>query len=729
MPKLEEFIRDIVAYNPTANIELLREAYRFAQYQHAGQRRKSNDPYFVHCEETVRTLIDLHMDIETICAGIMHDVLEDTKCSPEDMEAKFGRSITNLVLGVSKINTKINELPFRGATQAPQHMQDENARRRALRQAEHYRNMMLAMAGDVRVILIKLADRLHNMRTLEYLKPARQQEIARETLAIFAPLGHRLGIAKIKSELEDLAFKFLEPEKYREIQRLVNERREEREEYTRNMAALISEVLASESIEAEVFGRPKHFYSIHQKMEQKGTAFEDIYDLIAFRVLVATEDECYPALGVIHGTWVPIPGRFRDFINLPKINGYQSLHTTVQIKKRRIEIQIRTREMHQRAEYGIAAHWRYKEGIPRAVTSDEQFQWIRQMVENLQEVQDPHQLVECIEADLFPDEVYVFTPQGDLLALGGEATPLDFAYAIHTDLGHRCVGARVNGTFVPLRHTLQTGDQVEILTDSNAKPGRDWLRIAKTSRARSKIRRWLNDQERAQNHEIGGRLLEHEMLKRRLNPRQHMKSEELQHTWERLGFDDLDGLLVSIGQGKTSVQHVLNLMFPREEEVKKEETREVEVVPQRHAISIGGINDAVLRIANCCKPLPGESVIGFITRGRGISVHHMNCARVGNEPERLIHVDWPVTETTYPTQITVYADDRKQLLGDIATAIGKSEVNILKGEGGSVDPFTACHRFTVEVTGIEQLRRVIGAISRVRGVQRVERRLPKGAKR
>ena len=708
---LTDFINQITAYNPDADVELVRRSYQYSEEKHNGQMRYSGDPFFVHCQQTVNTLIDLHMDVPTICAGFLHDVLEDTLTTSDELRSLFGSEITRLVEGL----TKITAFQFRGKSEQ--------------RQVENYRKMLLAMAGDVRVILIKLADRLHNMRTLQYLPEHKQRETAQETLDIHAPLAHRLGIARIKSELEDLSFKHLEKEAYYKIARMVNEKQAERESYTKRIAALIADVLSAEGITAEVFGRPKHLYSIYEKIHKKGTPFNNIYDLIAFRALVDASADCYSALGIINTKWTPMPGRLRDFIGLPKTNGYQSLHTTVLIEGKHVEVQIRTYEMHQVSENGIAAHWSYKEGKRLNSTHERQFSWLRQLIEQIQDLKNPHQFMQSVKAELFPDEVYVFTPDNDLKAFPSGATPIDFAYSIHTDVGHRCVGATVNENIVPLNYKLQSGDVVHINTDPNTKPSRKWLWIAKTSRAKDKIRRFLREQERAQSLEIGRRMFGSELRKRGVNPRPYLKSDELLHIAQELQYQSIEELLVQIGYGKVSVQHVGNLLFPKPEQLAEDEE---DVTPEEReklrdaatdVIKIEGFDRAMVRISKCCNPIPGDKVIGFITRGRGVSVHRAECLRVCDEVDRVISVEWnPLNDITYPVDILVECDDRTGLLRDIAAAIAKYDVNISKSDTHTDDPTNVVQHFTIDVTGTEQLQQVLDAIRRVKSVRQVGRR-------
>lgn len=705
---LTSFINEIKSYNPAADLSLLRKSYRYAEKKHEGQTRLSGGPFFEHCKQIAQTLIALKMDVVTISAGLLHDVLEDTSTPREELEREFGAEVTNIVEGVTKINT----IPFRIGVE---------------KQAENLRKMVLAMTRDVRVILIKLADRLHNMRTLEYLPREKQVETAKETLEIYAPLAHRFGIYRLKSDLEDLCLKFLESDIYYDIARRLQSKRAEREEYAQRMTTLIRDELQKANIKAEVFGRAKHLYSIYEKVHRKGTAFEDMYDLIAFRVLVNTERDCYSVLGTIHAKWTPLPGRFKDYIALPKTNMYQSLHTTIiGLDGKPVEIQIRTHDMHKVAEYGIAAHWRYKEGIPADVESGEEFEWLRRIAEGVGDLRNPRQFMEMMRGELFPDDVYVFTPKGDVKAFPVGATPIDFAYSIHTEVGHTCVGAKINSNIVPLKYQLQSGDIVEIITDSNAKPSKDWLRIAKTSRALNKIRAWIRVEERSQSIELGEQLFEAEMKKLHLNSRRVLKSEEMLQVAQSLNFESVEDLLASIGYGKTSASHIANLIVPPPETEEKPEKPKPEISKliekSDMGVKIAGVDRPFIRIAKCCNPIPGDEIIGFITRGRGVSVHVADCTALPQTEERIVSVSWmPDNQITYPAEIAIQGNDRKGLLADVASAITKTGVNI---SGGAIktDREMAENIFVVDVTGVEQLQKVVDAINRVKGVISVRRK-------
>ena len=728
---VKSLIRQIQAYNPDAEVELLERCYRFAQEAHEGQQRKSGEPYFTHCAKTAEILAELHLDTHTICAGLMHDVLEDTGITREELQIRFGANIANLVEGVTKIG---QYRPSVGSptTSTPITVEDRVHRKR---QAETYRKLLLATAEDMRVILIKLADRLHNMETLKFLTSEKCQRIAKETLEIYAPIAHRLGIWRIMSRLEDLAFKHLYPAEYRKIADLLNQKLAEREAYCDKMVKQIRQVLEKRGVYADVHGRTKHIYSIYQKMQQKGTPFSEIRDLVGLRVLVKTEPDCYTALGALHHKWNYHPDRLRDWIGQPKKNGYQSLHTTILDDGKPVEIQIRSYQMHKLAEDGIAAHWSYKEGVPTSRQGRSIFASYKQILEDIQETQDsPHQFVESMKLELFQDEVYIFSPKGDLFKLPAGATVIDFAYKIHTDIGHTCVGAEVNGSIAPIRRVLENGDQVNIRTQSNGRPSRSWLPHVKTATARGKIRHWFREKDRADALELGKKFLEAELRAFYLNARDYLNSPELLNIAKQLKLKNLEELFVRIGNGDESAIHIVNLLKP---EVPKPETAE-EVKPERKpespAIQLeNNIDLGMMRIMKCCNPIPGDQVVGYLTRGRGVSVHRAGCIRILEEPERLLVVKWlekSMSENgnhppdVYPVKILVECSDRPGMLGEITTAIAQYKVNI---RCGTFQPSTvhldatAADNLTIDVTGAEQLDKVMEAIRRLKGVQRVIR--------
>jgi GTP pyrophosphokinase len=714
MRTLGDLLTEIPRYQPGADLELVRRAYEFTEEVHDGQRRMSGEPYHLHPLEVAGLLVDFKMDVTTVTAGLLHDVLEDTATTKAVLAERFGGDIAELVDGV----TKIGKLAFAS---------------REERQAENFRKMLVAMARDIRVLMIKLADRLHNMRTLQYLAPEKQRQIARETLDIYAPLAHRLGMAKVKGELEDLALKVLHPEAYDDLQRRVAKRRLEREAEINQVIAILSKKLGEVGIQAQITGRPKHFYSIWKKMQQ-GREFDEIYDLTAVRILAPTVRDCYGALGVVHSLWKPVPGRFKDFIAIPKSNMYQSLHTTV-IGPRGdpVEIQIRTQEMHRIADEGIAAHWLYKEKRGKD-GFDQAFVWLRQLLEWQQEMKDPREFMETVKVDLFPDEVYIFTPKGDVKALPEGSTSIDFAYAVHTEVGNHCVGARVNGKLVPLRQPLRQGDIVEIVTSPTQKPSRDWLKVVRSTRARSKIKQWLRTEERARSITMGRELLEREAKKHRLALTAILESEPLQKLAVEHGYSTVDDLLAGLGYGKTAVQTVITRFLPADGQGdgRGEPGRPARPAPTRPraeaggGITVRGVDDVLARFGKCCTPVPGDPIVGFITRGRGITVHTRDCPNVTAgvlDSDRTMEVAWDVAEKLpLPVKIAVYIGrDRPGLLAEISTAISARQANITKAEVTVTEDRKGINHFTVEVADLDQLQGVMGAIGAIKDVIGVER--------
>ncbi len=713
MTKLQTLIDEIPKYQPGADLDVVKRAYSFSELSHQGQQRASGEPYLSHPLEVAGLLVNFKMDVTTVTAGLLHDVLEDTRATKDDLTREFGAEIADLVDGV----TKIGKLAFSS---------------REERQAENFRKMLVAMARDIRVLMIKLADRLHNMRTLDYLSPDRGRQVAQETLDIYAPLAHRLGMAKVKAELEDLALRCLHPEEYADLQRRVAKRRLEREAEINQVIAILEKKLGEVGIESQIRGRPKHFYSIFKKMNDQGREFDEIYDLTAVRVITQTVRDCYGALGVIHSLWKPVPGRFKDFIAMPKVNMYQSLHTTViGPKGDPVEIQIRTRDMHRVAEEGIAAHWLYKEKKTDKDKFDQSLVWLRQLMEWQQELKDPREFMESVRVDLFPDEVYVFTPKGDVKALPEGSTPIDFAFAVHTQVGTRCVGAKVNGKLVPLRYTLRQGDIVEIITSPTQHPSRDWLKIVKSSRARSKINQWLKTEERARSLSLGRELFEREARKYRLSPATLLGSEEVKKVLTDLGFPSVDDLLASIGYGKTGIHQVLAKLAPT---VISEEERAQEAKAQKAArptkaeggVKIRGVEDLLVRFAKCCTPVHGDPIVGFITRGRGLTVHTRDCHTVTQgllDKERVVGVEWDVAEpATRPVKIAVYIGrDRPGLLAEISAAISGRQGNITRAEITVTEDRKGLNHFVVEVADLQQLQQIMEAIGEVKDVMKVER--------
>jgi GTP pyrophosphokinase len=709
LTQLETLIEEIPKYQPGANLDLVNRAYRFSELSHRGQQRASGEPYLSHPLEVAGLLVNFKMDVTTVTAGLLHDVLEDTKATKDDLEREFGREIAELVDGV----TKIGKLAFSS---------------REERQAENFRKMVVAMAHDLRVLMIKLADRLHNMRTLDYLPLDKGRKIAQETLDIYAPLAHRLGMAKVKAELEDLALRVMQPEDYQDLMRRVAKRRLEREAEINQLIAILQEKLGEVDIESKIAGRPKHFYSIWKKMHEGGREFDEIYDLTAVRVLTKTVRDCYGALGVVHSLWKPVPGRFKDFIAMPKVNMYQSLHTTViGPKGDPVEIQIRTWDMHRVAEEGIAAHWLYKEKKSGHDRFDEAFMWLRQLMESQSDVTDSKEFLDSVRVDLFPDEVYVFTPKGDVKALPEGSTPLDFAYAVHTDVGHHCVGAKVNGKLVPLRYTLRQGDIVEIVTSPTQHPSRDWLKIVKSSRSKAKINQWLKVEERARSLELGRELFDREAKKYRLVPATLLASEEMKKLLVELGFSAADDLLASVGYGKSSVHQVLGKLAPAVVHDEPVPDRTAKAPRKAEgAVRIRGVDDVLVRFGKCCSPVPGDGIVGFITRGRGLTVHARDCLTVVKnvlDKERLVAVEWDGGEPAKrPVKIAVYIGrDRPGLLAEITAAISSRHGNITKAEITVTDDGKGLNHFVIEVADLQQLQGIMQAIREVKDIVNVER--------
>jgi GTP pyrophosphokinase len=708
MRTLSDLLTEIPRYQSGGDVDVVRRAYEFTEEVHRGQRRVSGEPYHVHPLAVAGLLVEFRMDATTVAAGLLHDVLEDTATSKSVLVERFGDDIAELVDGV----TKIGKLAFGS---------------REERQAENFRKMLVAMARDIRVLMIKLADRLHNMRTLHYLSPEKQRAIGQETLDIYAPLAHRLGMAKVKGELEDLALKALHPDVYDDLQRRVAKRRLEREAEINQVIAILSKKLSEVGIPGQITGRPKHFYSIYKKM-QAGRDFDEIYDLTAVRMLASSVRECYGALGIVHSLWKPVPGRFKDFIAIPKSNMYQSLHTTViGPKGDPVEIQIRTHDMHRIAEEGIAAHWLYKEKKDRSGL-DEAFVWLRQLLEWQKEMKDPREFMETVKVDLFPDEVYVFTPKGDVKALPEGSTPIDFAYAVHTEVGNHCAGARVNGKLVPLRHVLRQGDIVEVVTSATQKPSRDWLKTIKSTRARSKVKQWLRTEERARSVSIGRELLDREAKKYRVALATILESEELRKLAVEHGYTTVDDLLAGLGYGKLAASTVVARFVPADAVAEPRPDAKPVARPRTESggVTVKGVDDVLVRFAKCCGPVPGDAIVGFITRGRGITVHAGDCANLAAgafDSERTMAVEWAVSDQqALPVKIAVHIGrDRPGLLAEISTAISSRHANIVKAEVNVTEDRKGLNHFTVEVKDLSQLQGVMGAIAAVKDVIGVER--------
>jgi GTP pyrophosphokinase len=716
MIRLNDILEKMGRYLPGADFSLIEKAYVFSAKVHQGQVRLSGETYLTHPLEVAAILADMKMDIFTVASGLLHDTVEDTYTTLDEIMQTFGPEIASLVDGL----TKISKITL--ATREEE-------------QAENFRKMLLAMAKDIRIVLIKLADRLHNMRTLEYLPPESQVKIAQETLDIYAPLANRLGIDRIKTELEDLSFRYLFPEEYRDLMREVAWKKEEREKYIQEVSSIISEKLSSYGLVGKVSGRPKHFYSIYKKMKAQNLEFQQVYDLIAFRIILATVKDCYEALGIIHSLWKPVPGRFKDYIAMPKANGYQSLHTTViGPYGERVEIQIRTEEMNRTAEEGIAAHWQYKEGKGIAPKDSKQFAWVRQLLEWQQDLRDPREFLETVKIDLFPDEVYVFTPKGDVKQFPIGSTPVDFAYSIHTQIGQQCVGAKVNGKIVPLRYQLKNGDIVEIVTSPAHQPSKDWLKFVKTSRARTKIRQWIKAEARDRSVDLGKEICEREFKKYHLDFAKLIKSEEMNKIISDLSFQSFDDLMAEVGYGKVSSTQIIGKLIPAErfEKEKLEKDMKAESRLSRLAkkirrepsgIQIRGIEDMMVRFAKCCNPLPGDAISGYITRGRGVTVHTADCPNIlSSDPERLIQVSWNLKEKAiHAVRVRVICNDRKGLLAEISTALASSEVNIIRAGVITTEDKKAICNFELEVNDLKHLQNAFRALTKLKNVLKVER--------
>jgi len=704
--RFNDIREQVESYFPEADFSLLEKAYVFSAKVHRGQLRLSGEPYLIHPLEVAMILARMKLDLASICAGLLHDVLEDTLTTYDELEETFGQEIAQLVDGV----TKISKLYFTD---------------REEEQAENYRKMIMAMTKDVRVILIKLADRLHNMRTLEYHQPEKRKIIARETLDIYAPIAHRLGIEWMKNELENLSFKYLDPNAYSEIARRLRKFEKEKGKYIEEIKQILKGKLSDHGIKAEVHGRIKEPYSVYSKMQRLGIDFDRVYDLIAFRVIVGTEKECYQALGVIHSLWTPVPGRFKDYIALPKPNLYQSLHTTViGPYGERMEVQIRTWEMHKVAEEGIAAHWRYKGG--KGITEEDirRFGWLRQILELQQELDDSREFLRNLKIDLYPTEVYVFTPKGEVKALPKGATPVDFAYSIHTEVGHHCAGARVNGRLVPLDYELRSGETVEIITSPKAHPSRDWLKFVKTSRARAKILRYIREQERSHAIGLGKDLCEKEFKKAGLSLRELQGKGEIDKVAQSFSFRSADDLFAAVGFGKITPQQVLGKVAPQAlARERAPEPRRRRIFGTSDLIKVDGMEDLVVHFARCCNPLPGDRVVGFVTRGRGITIHTADCPNLLSvPPERCVEVEWKVEKGfALPARIKVYADDRKGLLAALTTSISNHGVNITKAYISTTKAGEAVNYFELEVSSAKQLNKLLTSLRKVKGVKRVER--------
>jgi guanosine-3',5'-bis(diphosphate) 3'-pyrophosphohydrolase len=706
MSSLESLLADVERYRPGVDRDLIKRAYAFSARAHQGQLRMSGDPYVSHSVEVARNLAALNLDSVTIACGLLHDIVEDTPVGLDEVGAEFGEEIEAIVDGVTHISAMSFESPEQ-------------------EQMEKYRKMLISMAKDVRVILIKLADRLHNMRTLQYLPDEDRRRIARETLDVFAPLAHRLGIARIKWELEDLSLKYLDPTAYGLLSDQISKSRRDREEYIEELKGPLLARLKESGIDAEVTGRAKHFYSVYLKMKNQGRPIEDIYDLLAVRVLTNDIPDCYKALGVIHANYTPVIERIRDFIATPKQNMYRSLHTTIiGPRGEMVEIQIRTREMHRTAEEGIAAHWRYKEGGEADRKMDDQLAWLRRTLEWLQDLTDPREFMYSLKADLYHDEIFVFTPKGNLKNLPRGATPLDFAYAVHTQVGNTCVGAKVNGKMVPLTHELQNGDTVEIVTQTNTVPSMDWLKIVKTPNARSRIKRWLKARSYEQSVERGIDMLQREFRKGRTP---YPKEKTLEEVAKTFGKETVEDFLSALGCGELSSQQVFRKIRPVKENAPAPPKKAKTASRARHdlGVRVQGMDGIMIRFAKCCQPVPGDRVVGILTKGHGISVHRDVCQNIFKQAvpsERIVEADWDVgKDQTFPVRVSVVCEDRPSLLADIAKTLSDGQANIVKFD--MVAHGALCHGvFVLEVKSVHHLSTVIKSVSGVKGVREVARK-------
>jgi guanosine-3',5'-bis(diphosphate) 3'-pyrophosphohydrolase len=714
---VEKLLDKASQYLPPEKLAVVEDAYHFALKAHEGQMRKSGEPYLEHPMQVALTLAELQLDADALAAALLHDVPEDCDIPISEIEAKFGSEIAQRVDGTTKLGRLSLQVPRGVARRGGVAVRQQ--------QAESLRKMLVAMAEDLRVVFIKLADRLHNMHTLDVLHPEKRRSIARETLEIYAPLAHRLGIWELKWQLEDLSFRYLEPRKYNQLVKLVAARRTQRESFIAQVIEILKKEFDRVALKAEISGRPKHLYSIYQKMERytaQGKHFDDIYDILALRLLVDTVPDCYGAVGIVHSLWHPLPGGFDDFIANPKPNGYQALHTAVMcLGTTPLEVQIRTRKMHHIAEYGVAAHWRYKEGEKRDIHLEERIGWLRQLIDWHRELSGAEEFLESVKTDIFIDQVFVFTPKGEIKDLPKGSTPLDFAYRIHTELGHRCIGAKVNGKLVSLDYQLSNGDVVEIMTTKRDKgPSRDWLNLhlgyVSTSHAREKIRQWFKRQERAENIERGRELLDKELKQLGLK---FSDREELAKAFK---YDSVDDFLAAIGYGGISVHHIALKLASQQEQPRAVKA----VTPLKtpaSTVRVLGVGDLLTNLARCCHPVPGDEIVGYVTRSRGVTIHRQDCYNVlrEDETERLIEVEWGQADALYPVRVQVEAWDRVGLIRDISTIVAEEKVNIVNMTVTEHDDRTTTLYFTLETRGLSQLSRLLTKIEGIRGVTSVNR--------
>jgi len=712
---IDDLVKLVGTSNPASDTDLLRRAYQFSNDAHKDQKRSSGEPYIHHPLEVARILAEFKLDAVTVATGLLHDTVEDTVATVEEIQKHFGPEIAALVDGL----TKISKISFQTSEE---------------KQAENFRKMVLAMAKDLRVILVKLADRLHNMRTLHHLKPEKQVAIAQETLDIYSPLANRLGLSQLKRELEDLSLRFTKPEIYYKLVEQVAKKIKERDKYTTDVLNMIQTALHDHGYEgAQVTGRPKHFFSIHKKMEKRNLAYDQVYDITGFRIIVASVEQCYGVLGLIHSLWTPVPGRFKDYIAIPKANFYQSLHTTViGPGGERIEIQIRTKHMHDTAERGIAAHWAYKEGVGTPKET-EKFTWLNRLVEWNRDLKDPNEFLETVKLDLFSEDVYIFTPKGQVMEFPQGATPLDFAYAVHTDVGNHCIGAKVNGRMVPLKHKLKSGDTVEVLTSPSQRPNKDWLKIVKTSRAKNKIRQFIKIEEHERSLALGEMILDRELKREEMSLKSILKDGSLQKAAEAFSIKTVQDLFSAVGYGKLSAKKVLTKLAPSKMEppTQPEKAQGLQRIfeeaakknAERHVVKVKGIDDMLVRFARCCNPVPGDSVVGFVTRGRGISVHTRKCPKMfDSDPHRLVDIDWDTTKKTERNaKVRVICEDRPGLLADMSKVIRELNVNITRAQIGTTKDKKAVCLFNVGIADVTLLRKVISTLEGIPGVISVER--------
>lgn len=703
---IDDLIKKVLSYNPDADVEVLKRAYHFSREAHSLQKRVEGSPYIEHPHAVASILADMKMDTATIAAGLLHDTIEDTDRTIEEIKGLFGEEIAFLVEAL----TKLSRIEFKTKEDA---------------QAENFRKMVLAMSEDVRVMLIKFADRLHNIRTLQHLPESKQQRIASETLEIYAPIANRLGIGWLKNELEDLSFKSLMPELFNELTKKIAKRKEEQEGYLKEVIEMVENKLKEEGLPGTVFGRVKHCYGIYQKMQKQRITFEQVHDVLGLRIIADTKANCYAILGLIHSLWTPIPGRFKDYIGVPKSNMYQSLHTTViGPKGERVEFQIRTSEMHMIAEHGIASHWRYKEKSEVDEKSSRYISWLRDLIQTQKELSDAKDFLEAVKGEVFPDVIYVFTPRGDIRELPVGSTPVDFAYSIHTQVGHRCIGAKVNGKIVPLKYTLRSGDTVEVVTSPAHGPSRDWLKFVVTQRAKSKIKQWIKAEERKQSIELGLKLLEEEIRRHNLSL-STLKSEDMNKVLKFFNIQSLEDLYVSVGYGKLSPHQIVNKLVPEKPLGEVPVTKIPRPIKEQKGITIKGVDNVLYHTAKCCFPLPGDGLVGFVTRGRGVTIHRKDCPnldRIATDTARLVDVEWKSTdEITAPARLCVETIDRPGILANLSALISSVNINISHLEASSTEDKRAYLVFTLEVKDKNQLSGLAQKIAQMEGVLKVSR--------